>query len=57
MRMEESGLTKSVYKVVLQKSISAQIRRLILYISNNKGHVDGFVEELTFAKRFYDYFL
>ena len=30
-------LTKSVYKVVLQKLIPAQIRQLILYISNNKG--------------------
>ena len=29
-------LTQSVYEVVLQKSISAQIRQLILYISNNK---------------------
>jgi len=30
-------LSESVYKVVLQKSIPAQIRQLILYISNNKG--------------------
>ena len=29
-----SYLTESVYKVVLQKSISAQIRQLFLYISN-----------------------
>ena len=52
-------LTQSVYKVVLQKSIPAQIRQLILdyyYISNNKGYVDGFVGELTFAKRLYKQF-
>ena len=30
-------LTKSVYNVVLDKSIPAQIRPLILYISNNAG--------------------
>jgi len=46
-----SYLTESVYKVVLQKSIPEQIRQLILYISNNKGYVYGFVQELTFAKR------
>ena len=28
--------TESVYKVVLQKSIPAQIRQLILYISNSR---------------------
>ena len=44
-------LTVGVYKVVLQQSIPAQIRQLILYISNNKGLVDGFVLELTCAKR------
>jgi hypothetical protein len=37
-------LTESVYNVVLQKSISTQIRRLILSISK----VDDFVEESTF---------
>ena len=42
-------LTESVYKVALQKSFSAQIRPPILYISNNKGYVDGYVKELTFA--------
>ena len=30
-------LTKSVCKVVLQKSIPAQIRQLIIYYSNNTG--------------------
>ena len=44
-------LTESVYKDVLQNSIPAQIRQLILYISNDKGDVDGFVRELTFAER------
>ena len=44
-------LTESVYKLVLRKSIPAQIRQLILHISNNKGLVHGFVRELTFAKR------
>ena len=36
-----------------QKSIPAQIRQRILYISNDEGYVDGFVQELTFAKRLY----
>ena len=30
-------LTESVYKVVLQESIPAQIRQHVLYISNYKG--------------------
>jgi hypothetical protein len=34
--------TESVYKLVLPKSIPAQIRQLILYIVNIKGLVDGF---------------
>jgi hypothetical protein len=34
-----------------QKSIPNQIRQLILYISNSKGQVDGFAQELTFEKR------
>ena len=36
-----SYLTASVYNVVLQKSIPAQIRQLILDVSNDKGWVDG----------------
>ena len=40
-----------------QKSIPAQIRQRILYISHDKGYVDGFVQELTFAKRLYGYIL
>ena len=43
-------LTQSVYNVALQKSIPAQIRQLILYISDDIEHVDGFVRELTFYK-------
>ena len=39
----EAYLTESAYKVALQKPIPAQICQLILYISNNKGWVDGFV--------------
>ena len=33
----ESYLTESVCKVVLQKSIAAQIHQLVLHVSNNKG--------------------
>ena len=44
-------LTESVHTVVLQKSIPAQSRQLILYISNNKGQVDEFWWDWTFAKR------
>ena len=50
-------LTESVYTVILQKSIPAEIRQRILYISNNKGCVDEFVGESTFAKRRQTHFL
>ena len=43
--------TQSVFKVGVQKSIPTQIRQFIFNISNNKGHVDGFVWELTPAHR------
>jgi len=46
-------LTERVFGIVLPKAIPAQIRQLILYISNHRGYVDGFVGELTFAKRLY----
>ena len=46
-----SYLTETVYKVVLRKSIPAQIRQFILYISHDKGLVDEFVRELTVAKQ------
>jgi len=46
-----------IYKVVSQKSIPAQIRQLILYISYDKDLVDGFVQESTFVKRLYEHFL
>ena len=32
-----SYLTENVYTVVLQKSIAAQIRQLIIYISDHEG--------------------
>ena len=44
-------LTQSVFEVVVQKSIQTQIRQLILYISRSTEQFDGFVRELTFAKR------
>ena len=44
-------LTESVDKVVLQKSIPAQIRQLFLSISNDKGQVDELMQESTFTKR------
>jgi len=44
-------LTESVHNVVLHESIPTQIFHLTLYISNSKGQIDGFVGELTFAKR------
>ena len=44
-----NSIYKSVDEVVLQRSIPAQIRQIIFYISNDKGSVDGFVQELTFA--------
>ena len=52
-----SNLTESVHKVVVQKLISAQIRQVILYSSNDEATVDGFVRELTFAKRLVKHFL
>ena len=38
---EQSNLTPSVFKAVLQKSISTQIRQLIYHINHSKGSVDG----------------
>jgi len=49
--------TESVCKVVLQESIPAQIRQLIIHISNDEGQVDGFVRELTFAEQLCKHFL
>ena len=46
-------LTKGGHQVLLQKSIPAQIRRLILYISNNKGWVDEFVRKLPLENDFF----
>ena len=47
----QSYLTESVYNVIFQKSIPAQIRQSNLYMSKNRGNVDEFVWESTFAKR------
>ena len=44
-------LTQSVFKCVLQKSIPTQIRQPILYLSNSKRLVDGFVGGLPSGKR------
>ena len=41
----QTHITESVYKVALQESIPAQFRQLVLYISNDKGQVDGSVGE------------
>ena len=46
-----SCLTESVYNVVLQKSIPAQIRRCHLHVSDDRVQVGGFVGGLTSAKR------
>ena len=43
-------LSHSVHTVILQKSISAQICQLILYIKTNQEYVDEFVRELTLTK-------
>ena len=53
----EFCLTESVHKVVLQKSIPAQICHLILHMGNNKGYVNGFVLELTLAEQIHKHFL
>ena len=47
-----SHLTHSHFKVVLQKSIPAQICQLILYVCNSTGKVDRSVGKLTSTKRF-----
>ena len=44
-------LSHSVFQVVLHKSIPTQVCQLILDISSSKEQVDGFVGELTSAKR------
>ena len=44
-RPDEIGelyLAESAYKVVLQKSVPAQIRQLLLYISNRKDTLTNF---------------
>ena len=49
--------TECLHKVVLQKSIPAQIRQLILYISKNQGQVDEYVREFVVAKRLHQHIL
>ena len=44
-------LTESVYTIIMQKLISAQIRQLILYMRKDKGYVNGFVRGSTFSER------
>ena len=51
IRAHQLHLTESVDKVVLHKSIPAQIRQLILYIRNIEGQVDGCMGELTSARK------
>ena len=36
-------LSQSVFQVVLQKSIPTQLCQLVLYISNSKERIGGFV--------------
>ena len=48
---------ESVYRVVLQRSIAAHIRRLVLYHYYLKEQVDRFVRESTFANRLCERFL
>ena len=50
-------LTESFYKVVLQGSIPSQLRQLIFYYYLYTENVDGFVQELTSAKRLYKHCL
>ena len=44
-------VSQKVVKVVSQKSIPTEISQHVLHIGNSKGRVDGFVGELTSAKR------
>ena len=44
-------LTNSVYEVVLQESIPAQIRQRVPYVSKTEEQEDGFVRELTFERQ------
>ena len=46
-----TGQLNAAFEDVLQKSTPKQMCQLILYIGNSEGYVDGFVKELTSAKR------
>ena len=48
--------TQTVFEGILQKTNLPQSRQRVLYISNSKGCVDGFVGELTSAKRLSKHF-
>jgi len=50
-------LTKSVFEVVVHKSILTQIHQLLLYVSNTKGYIDGSVAGLTSAKQLLKHFV
>ena len=52
-----SYLTDSVHEVVLKMSKPVQMRQGVLYISNDKGQVDGFLGESTFAEQLHEPFL
>ena len=45
-------LKESVCTVVFHKSIPAQVRELMFYLSNNTRHIDRFSRKLTFASDF-----
>ena len=47
----------SVENVVLQKSTATQVRLPIFYYFFNDAYVDGFVWDLTFAKRLLNHFM
>ena len=49
--------TGSPNEVVSQKSIPAQIRQPILYVSKNTRHVDDFEQKWTLQKRRFKHFL
>ena len=50
-------LAQRLDTVVLQKSIQAKNRQLILYISDDRGSVDVFGREFTSAERLHRHYL
>ena len=53
----QRGRASGVAGRALIRSIPAQMHQLILYMSNNRGYVDEFVQEWTSAKQLYKHFL